>query len=83
MLINSESYYGYIRTATQNIKTHRGKDRQFFLLMAVVHIVTTLLEGVELLKVLKCIGTHETQTRHLNITINHKYIFIHATRLHQ
>jgi uncharacterized membrane protein len=60
-----------------------GKICSFFLLMAVVHTVTTLLEGVELLKVLKCIGKHETQTRHLNNTINYKYIFIHAIRLHQ
>ena len=60
-----------------------GKIRSFFLLLVVVHIVTTWHESVELLKVLKCIGTHETQTRHLNITINYKHIFIHATCLKQ
>jgi len=30
MLINSESYCGYIRGAIQNIKTNRGKNMQFF-----------------------------------------------------
>jgi len=48
------------------------------LLYLFTYIATTLLEGVELLKVLKCIGT---QTRHLNVTINYEYIFIRATSL--